>query len=399
MGTAFTDCGGSQSQFGAPGTVRQTVTKSMRSTPPAGSPKYRVLASFNGIDGKNPYAGLVDVKGTLYGTTSGGYGVSNALGNVFSIDPTTGTEKVLYNFHADPDGNDPEAGLVNVSGKLYGTTAHGGTYGYGTIFSVTLAGKENVVYSFGGNSDGEVPMAALIEVSGLLYGTTFEGGSYNQGTIFSVTTQGNETVLHRFVGYPHDGAWPQAGLFYAKGMLYGTTTAGGTVQYGSFGAGTVFSITPGGTESLLYSFRGNKHGSNPRAALTKVSGALFGTTMQGGKYGCGTVFSVTKDGTKKTLHSFGHGPDGCFPYAGLIDVKGILYGTTGHGGAYYDGHDGGGTVFSMSPTGIETVLHSFGSGSDGTDPLAGVTNLNGTLYGTTNNGGAYGDGTVFALTP
>lgn len=190
---------------------------------------------------------MTTLDGKLYGTTSGGGG-SQALGTVFRVDPTTGIEKILYEFQRAPDGSNSHANLVAVKGKLFGTTAHGGTSGAGTVFSVTKAGKEAVLYSFGGDTDGASPVAPLIEVNGVLYGTTY-GGANDGGTVFTVTAEGQETVLHRFAGYPNgDGLWPWGPLIYTKGILYGTTTDGGTVLYGKAhgGAGTVFSITPSG---------------------------------------------------------------------------------------------------------------------------------------------------------
>ena len=108
----------------------------------------------------------------------------------------------------------------------------------------------------------------------------------------------------------------------------------------------------------------------------------------------GTIAQVPGSTNYKSLYSFGKGSDGQEPKAGLIDVNGTFYGTTYKGGAYSDG-----TVFSMSLGGKETVLHSFGHGSDGETPLAGLIDAKDTLYGTTSAGGKYGDGTVFALTP
>src|SRR5436190_2003791 len=95
--------------------------------------------------------------------------------------------------------------------------------------------------------------------------------------------------------------------------------------------------------------------------------------------------------TLTTLYSF-TGSDGARPYAGLIaDASGNLYGTTDNGGA-----SGYGTVFKVTPTGTETVLYSFTGGSDGAYPLAGlIADASGNLYGTTYLGGANGYGTVF----
>ncbi len=390
------NCDGLQTSVRQPGAMPQNITAPAASQH-LGSSGYKILTSFSGLNGdKNPAGDVVAMRGKLYGTTSAG----GVLGAVFSVNPATGTERVLHHFQGQPDGAAPLAGLTAVDGKLYGTTASGGVYEAGTVFSVTRGGKETVLYSFGGyGSDGELPQAPLIYVNSELYGTTYNGtGSAGSGTVFSVTLNGQETVLHRFTNYPSDGAWPLAGLTYVNGLLYGTTTAGGTT-HGTHGAGTVFSITSDGRENLVFSFLGDTNGSDPMAGLISANGALYGTTTQGGKYRCGTVFRISKSGSEKVVHNFRNVPDGCFPYAGLIDVKGTLYGTTGHGGSYYQGRDGGGTVFSIAPTGKETVLHSFGSGTDGSDPLAGLTNLHGTLYGTTSRGGAHGYGTVFALTP
>ena len=100
------------------------------------------------------------------------------------------------------------------------------------------------------------------------------------------------------------------------------------------------------------------------------------------------------------LHSFGNGSVGRGPSASLIDVKGMLYGTTGDGGTYHCDTGGScGTVFSITPSGTEKVLYSFGSGADGIHPLASLINVAGTLYGTTSFGGANKKGTAFALTP
>jgi uncharacterized repeat protein (TIGR03803 family) len=131
------------------------------------------------------------------------------------------------------------------------------------------------------------------------------------------------------------------------------------------------------------------------AGLININGTLYGTARGGGPNYDGTAFSITTSGSLTSLHSFGSGTDGSRPYAPLLNVKGTLYGTTSLGGAYDEG-----TVFSMRLTGTdEKVLHSFGHGTDGAMPLAGLIDVKGTLYGTTPAGGKYGDGTVFALTP
>ncbi len=327
--------------------------------------------------------------------------------------------KVLYSFSGGSDGSNPVAPLIYVGGTLYGETEAGGPYscelykGCGTVFSVTLGGVEKVLHTFGAGSDGRFPRAGLIEVRGTLYGTTFLGGShicyassgkyyFSCGTVFSMTKNGTEKVLHSFEGT--DGANPSAGLIHVKGALYGTTgSGGGNICYSDsgFSCGTVFSVTTGGTEEVLHSFRARPDGAYPAAGLIYVGGKLYGTTFGGGRHGDGAVFTITTRGAEKVLHGFGAGSDGRGPSAGLIDVGGTLYGTTENGGAYTCGSHGAhcGTVFSIVPGGTEKVLHSFGSGSDGANPIGSLIELNGKLYGTTVNGGAYGGGTVFSITP
>jgi len=366
--------------------------------PAAEASTEKMLASFNGADGRDPYAGLLNVKGTLYGTTNGGG--SDGDGTVFSFNPGTGTETLLYSFGSGTDGANPYAGLINVKGTLYGTTYGGGSDGNGTVFSFNLnSGGQTLLYSFVSGMDGENPYADLVNFKGTVYGTTEYGGAYGKGTIFSVNLQtGAETVLHSF-GSGTDGWAPYAGLINVKGNLYGTTGVGGGSGCDGGGCGTVFSFNPKtGHEKVLHSFGKGTDGSYVLAGLIDVDGTLYGTTAAGGVYGegYGTVFSFDlKTKTEKVLHSFGSGSDGQSPFAGLIDVGGKLYGTTWDGGAY-----GYGTVFSLNPeTKAEKVLHSFGSGTDGKSPCADLIDVKGTLYSTTGAGGTYGNGTVFSIVP
>lgn len=388
-------CGGSQPPMGTPGTIPQSraIFPARATAHHVGSASsYSVVYSFGGHpDGATPGSNLVDVNGTLYGTTAlGGRPLQQyGHGTVFSIN-TSGTERVLYRFGRHPDGKRPSASLIDVGGIFYGTTQRGGKNYDGTVFTVSTTGKEQVLYNFGSHPDAAGPHASLIDVRGTLYGTTYYGGTYNAGTIFSISTAGSEHVLHSF-GSRLDGANPIAGLIDVGGKLYGTTFTGGR-----FGGGTVFSITATGKERRLHSFGGtSSDGHWPYAGLVDVNGTLYGTTYAGGAYNGGTVFSITLNGTEKVLHSFGNGHDGLWPHASLIEVNGTLYGTTSGGG----GRHNPGTVFSISAAGTEQVLHSFGRGSDGANPVAGLIDVNGALYGTTEAGGTYGDGTVFALSP
>lgn len=389
-------CGGpgSGSPPTAPFAFPSVEVRSARRQPPA--VKYRIVTDFgNTYEGNYPNGGLLDVKGTLYGTTE--IGGAFGQGNVFSLS-TAGTENVLHSFGGPLDASNPEGDLINVNGTFYGVAPGNGVYLWGSVYAITRSGGESVVYNFhGGPSDGkEADSPILTYVNHKFYGVTSGGGATGRGTVYSLTTKGVERVLHSFSGGQSDGAWPDGGLVYLDGLFYGTTTAGGS-DYSSrdLGDGIIFSITPSGTESVLYRFpHGGSNGCCPNAGLINVKGVLYGTSAGGGAYGGGTVFGITPGGNFTTLYNFGHGADASGPVAPLLPVHGVLYGTTSGGGAY-----GKGTIFRVSLSGAEKVLHSFRYGNDGTKPLAGLTNVKGTLYGTTSGGGATGNGTVFAVTP
>ena len=340
----------------------------------------KVLHSFgSGTDGINPSANLIfDAAGNLYGTTTYGgihtctdYDGKPGCGTVFELSPREDggwTETVLHSFGRGTDGTLPSAGLVSDSaGNLYGTTSAGGIhdncpYFYydtcGTVFELSPredgGWAETVLHSFGNGSDGQTPTGSLIfDAAGNLYGTTNYGGIHGAGTVFELSPRQNggwtETVLHSFGDGEKDGTYPTAGLIFdAVGNLYGTTWDGGIRGYGA-----VFELSPregGWTETVLYSF-GQKYivsdGQWPETGLViDAAGNLYGTTINGGIHligcnpsACGTVFKLSpnEDGgwTETLLHSFGGGTDGKFPGVNLIfDAAGNLYGTTDRGGIH-----------------------------------------------------------------
>jgi uncharacterized repeat protein (TIGR03803 family) len=221
------------------------------------------------------------------------------------------------------------------------------------------------------------------------------------------------TVLHKFTG-PPDGGFPNGSVIVdSKGNVYGTTSEGGTGSCDG-GCGTVFRLSPSGTEAILYSFTGaNGDGKYPQGGLVRdTAGNIYGTTYGGGTsgtacdgYGCGTVFKLDAAGEETVLYSFSGGVDGATPEAGVVrDGAGNLYGTTKLGGVY-----GWGTVFMVDASGTESVLHSFdGATGDGGDAVAGlILDSAGVLFGTTQGGGILnshcipglelGCGTVFQI--
>ena len=387
-----------------------------------------------GKDGELPAnMQLVDVNGSLYGTTGlgGGSGCKGGCGTVFKIAPS-GKESVLYRFKGgSTDGEYPRGGLVDVDGTLYGATESGGTNNGGTFFKITTSGTETILYSFGGaigsGYDGFAPYATLIYVSGVFYGTTIFGGSSdnctnNCGTVFRITRLGKERILHSFTG-GKDGEFVTASLVYKNGELYGTTQEGGgggssacTGSSGPIGCGIVFSVSTSGTEKVLYAFTGGTDGAFPTSGLIDVNGTLYGMaggggnacyTVASGTYGCGTIFSVSASGAVQGIYDFKGPPnDGAFPYGSLINEKGVLYGTTTGGGGSTACTEfsttGCGTILNVSTAGKEHMLYSFNGAPDGSFAQTTLLDVKGVFYGTTNYGGAgcgsgNGCGTVFTL--
>lgn len=283
--------------------------------------------------GGDPLGALVlDSAGNLYGTAASGGTVAfcgrtaEACGVVFElIAPAQAgeawTEEVLYNFGSVPrDGFDPWSNLIFYDGALYGTTAGGGTYGFGTVFLVANRGgawRENILYNFTGGSDGGNPYAGLIaDRAGNLYGTAEVGGNaapdcdyLGCGVIFELSSPdlaGNlwtETTIYAFLG-KNDGANPLAALYRdMRGNLYGTASQGGEKSTtGNSRNGTAFELrqpaATGGawTFAVLHDFGGfpSNDGSDPTAELIELNGVLYGTTyLDGNQFSNGgVVFSI-----------------------------------------------------------------------------------------------------------
>ncbi|HET9343142.1 MAG TPA: choice-of-anchor tandem repeat GloVer-containing protein [Candidatus Eremiobacteraceae bacterium] len=349
---------------------------------------YRAIYNFKGSpDGSSPSGKLISVNGTLYGTTALG-GTSSQAGTVFTV-TTAGIENVIHVFGSAGDGAQPEAGLTSLDGTLYGTTSTDSNGGCGVVFSISPEGVENVIHQFFGSPDGCQPYAPVIAVNGRLFGTTEHGGagSGRYGTVYRVTTSGVEKVLHSFKKIP-DGAIPTAGLVNVNGTLYGTTFSGGANS-----DGTVFTRTATGGVNVLYSFKGGSDGQYPAGGLVGLNGTLYGTTVSGG-VGNGTVFSITPAGVENVIYSFKGNPDGAVPLGDLAVKSGLLYGVTLDGG---NACRKCGTVFKITTTGVESVVHTFAGRNDGKSPYGGLVNVGGKLYGTTLAGGAYSNGIVFVI--
>ncbi|HXO16910.1 MAG TPA: choice-of-anchor tandem repeat GloVer-containing protein [Candidatus Dormibacteraeota bacterium] len=323
---------------------------------------------------------------------------------------TSGAYAMLHDFRGSPhDGSTPNGYLIADGGNVYGTTSSGGRYcsrhgrgiGCGVVFSITPSGRYRVLHSFKGGSDGSNPVGGLVVLHGLLYGATSGGGSCTAsidgcGTIFSISSRGKERVLYSFKGRS-DGAAPSGGLVAMNGVLYGVTEAGGIrgycKHYSSEGCGTAFAVNTSGDEQVVYRFRGGpKDGSYPFGQLLALGGNLFGTTLFGGYFrhcgnGCGTIFDVTASGVERVLHHFDATSLGSQPDA-LIALNGRLYGATFNGGAVCGsyGETGCGTVFEATTAGTVRTIYRFKLVREGAGPQS-LAAVNGVLYGTTNYGG------------
>lgn len=283
------------------------------------------------------------------GNTCGGYGCgtvfrltppAHACGSVLCH----WTETVLYSFSGGSDGEGPANGdlIFDQAGNIYGTTYAGGSYGHGTVFELSHSNggwTENILYSFQGNNDGAEPVAGVVfDNAGNLYGTTFHGGIYGYGAVSELTHSASgwtEIILHNFNW--SDGVSAAGGLILdASGNLYGATYAGGQDH-----AGTVYELSPtsgGWLFNVLYNFAGNE-GSYAKLAMD-AAGNLYGTLT----FTIPEVFRLTASGGQWTLTGF-TGSAGSTPLGNVIfDASDNLYTTANSGGT-----NGLGVVFEITP--------------------------------------------------
>ena len=304
---------------------------------------YTILYSFaGGANSDFPIANLAISGHLLFGTTRG---VGTANGTVFRV-RTDGTGfTTIHTFTGAPDGGFANSGLLIDGNTLYGATSSGGANQTGTIYKINTDGNGYaVLHSFGASPDGASPIAGLTLGPDALYGTTAFGGSYGYGTVFKISYDGTGyTKICDFpAGMPSNAPnGPTAPLILIYDRLYGTTHGGQ-----ANGDGSIFTInTDGSGYRLLHSFQG-QDGSNPYGLL-QAGNALYGTTQFGGVNDTGTIFRIEADGTEySVLHSFG-GTDGSEPYVGLtLAGDGQFFGTTS--GALPHGPSGSSTIYEFS---------------------------------------------------
>jgi uncharacterized repeat protein (TIGR03803 family) len=346
------------------------------------------LHSFDGSDGKTPYSGVVVAEsGDIFGVTW--FGGPEEMGVVYQLDGSG--ETVIHPFR--PEGASPRAALIEASnGKLYGTAT---TYPFGSIFEWDPVAESIRFPVTIRDSEMAMPLGALVESGEWFYGTSY-GDPYNlAGAVFRAKLDGTVEPVHIFSN--SDGARPYAGLLLASdGNFYGTTHDGGV------GVGTLFKIDALGNFTSFGDFDQGPVGSAPCGRLIEASpGQFYGTLESGGpgNGGGGSVFQSDASGAAQLVHAFSFYDDPAFQPCSDITLgsDGFFYGTTVFGRIPPGTDSGYGAVYRVSSAGDETTLCQF-HGSDGANPLAGVTETSaGVFYGTTVNGGASDLGTIFRV--
>jgi uncharacterized repeat protein (TIGR03803 family) len=405
---------------------------------------FRVVRHFASATGAARGALLIGDDGAFYSTTAAG-GLSNR-GVIYRIEQDGSEYRVLHHFGTNlVDGRTPEAGMIRASdGKLYGVTYLGGTGSYGTVFCIgqngsgysilrhfngdpgalkagVLEASDGFLYGTGeldANDDGalfrlrkdgtsfevlhsfatgngRIPWGDLIEGSdGAIYGTTYGAGLPGSSAIFKYRRDTSTYLeMYNFPGI----AGLHCGLRRGSdGLLYGTSEGGGT-----YVRGTLFRIEESGSNfTKLVDFGApNVGGHMPRSSpLAASDGQLYGTTEIGGRSNVGAIYGIDVEGNNpRLLKHFGDPADGRTPNGIMEATDGFLYGTTQIGGAA-----GQGILYRIAKSGSSyTNLRSFAVGilsTDGKSPRSTlVESMDGYLYGTTFFGGTSNRGTIFRI--
>jgi uncharacterized repeat protein (TIGR03803 family) len=372
--------------------------------------QYTLLHGFAGApsDGANPQYGSLATDGTvLYGLTLNGGTAGN--GSIFKINVNGSGYQVMHSFAglflgtgSVNDGARPYGTPLLIGSTLYGTTAFGGSNGFGSIFKINTDGSGfALLYSFTSVSNGYLPYSSLVTDGATLYGMTASSSPSGLGVIFAIDTNGsNYHRLHTFDGSGSEGASPQGSLLLSGGTLYGMTSLGGTL-----GVGTLFKISTNGSGfQLVHTFTGTvTDGSQPNGSLIISNTTLYGMTTAGGSNNVGCVFSVDTSGAGfQILHSFSStntwGPTGDLTLSGST-----LYGMARNSGFSLLGF---GTIFQVNTDGTGFAIpHVFSYAypnklTDGSTPGGTLLLLGSQLYGMTYFGGSINNaGTVFSFNP
>lgn len=330
--------------------------------------------------------------GAFYGISQSGNGCCQ--GWFYKID-STGVQTPLHPM-AQSEGTNCNGLTLGTDGNFYGTCFSGGTNSFGTLFKVTPAGAVTVLHNWNCATDGAFPLAPPIQGSdGNFYGTTYFCGGTELGRVYKLTLAGAYTSLYSFKGGPTDVQNPHGLVQGSDGNLWGMGDGGGAVG----GNGGVFKITPAGKETLVYSFQGGTDGQNPYTSLIQGSdGNYYGTTEGSGGSDIGTVFKLTPKGVETVLYNFPNQTDGAFPRLPLTQgPDGLLYGIAtdcAGGGCSQAG------LFDITTKGVyaNLYLYPIEGGNNNSLPYSPLLlSTDGTFYSVTEGGGSNLVGTFYSL--
>ncbi|MEQ9117616.1 choice-of-anchor tandem repeat GloVer-containing protein [Fulvivirga sp.] len=377
-----------------------------------------------------PRSGIIKSNGTIFGTTSNG--------TIYSIDNTGGGIEVLYRFNQiEPEiAASPIGRLLAFNEKLWGVSFEGGDYDAGFIYNINEDGTNFTnLYSFKKiDADGRNPWCTLVELNGRLWGSTTTGGNKGNGIIFSIADHGSDyKVEHTFNDIVVTGYPANSDFIEIDNQIIGTTQSGGNNNYG-----TICRFNKDGSQyEILHHFEYND-GNWPTGGLVEYSGKLWGMTQQGGDFNYGTIFSINLDGTGFTkwhdftsttgirpvgrliLHNdllwgvtsagsqkiFYYNPNseqyivvhdigfinGPYPESGLLLSNGKFWGMTG------GGTDNFGIIYTLNDDGTNyTVVHDFDFSNGGGKLNGPLIEVNNRIWGTTEEGGTNLGGTIFSI--
>jgi uncharacterized repeat protein (TIGR03803 family) len=360
-------------------------------TDPTGYMKYQ-NGAFNTLG-----ADTVTVSGNSLSLsiTDGGPLDADGVANGVIVDP--GAPYIFTGGSGSSSGGSGSSGSSSSSGAASSSSSSSGAASSSSSSSSSSGSSSGTGTDSSGGSSGQ--------------GASSSGSGGSSGATSSSSSSGGATVqtVYSFQGGPADGQDPLGGVTQGNdGNFYGTTFVGGNSE-----GGTIFKVTPGGAETVLYQFQdSSSDGVYPSSApVLGDDGNLYGTvagtadvTSTTATANNGTVYKITPAGVFTSLHAFTGGADGFAPNALIKGSDGNFYGTTEYSTVSSStGAPGPGTVFKITPAGVLTTLHTFtgsSTSSDGAYPLSGlVQGSDGNFYGTTLYGGAHNIGLVYKITP
>ncbi len=368
---------------------------------------FQVLHTFEGPDGINPGALVVDSGGNLYGTAAHG-GIdtcsNTGCGTVFELSPSQAgwSFATLYSFQSMTDGWNPAAPLtIAPGGFLYGATTDAGVEGGGgTVFRLLPtcgdpACKQSrwiktTLYSYGECDGAGTNGGLVLDNAGNLYGTTitmcgFTGQVYKLSPAQGLQGGWRRTLVHAFAGPPTDGRWELGTLLIDRsGTLYGPTFLGGSDD-----AGVIYRLTPQGSswkEDLLHVFTGLDVLHPVGNLISDSSGAFYGVTY--GDQHPSIAFKLANVGGSwvfTQLYAFLPGEAQGLTSGLVMDAAGNLYGVGDRGAYNY------GAVYKLTATAngwSYSTLYDFTGGADGSGPSGPLAiDAKGNLYGSTTAAG------------